>query len=476
MKKLLLILFLIPTLAGGQVPNQKPSRNFRGSLPTSPPTGFNKNQDLWMNTNDNKGYFWSGSAWYADTITTKLYQGIKGDTGAAGPPGSDGRDGVCPSCPPGGGGGGTFSGYFPFIVVISNGVDDRAQLQAAVDSQYVNGKDIHGIGILKTSGGIKYKADHRYGKLTGGFDLRCISSTEFTVFYSDTPISVAQAEGTMTNRRLYFEQFTISGLDYKQTGFNLYAGEGNIAYSHVTCYGMKLGWNNVFQLRCYDWYCAAINCIEGMRITSGNNGNIPGGTYANSSSNGYDSYHFRFVGAPNGLSTIGITVNDAKNVNVWSPVIEGHYFIAGVFWNATAPTAEGAQIHNLHGEMGSLTNPNLPKVPGKAYIVLRSGTKTHIIKSMDIGNPGVQILVENVGGYPNVNVCDMESGKVPNNGVGIFTTVNGANWKFTNCDDPFTVASIPAMFTPFSGFSIKQACGRGTGANNWCIENTVNRQ
>jgi hypothetical protein len=517
MKKLLLILLLLPFMVEAQVTNnhRAPAHNSGNGTPASR-TGFGtlNKYDTYTDLNNGKTYEYNGVNWterdvFGDNVGSggvgpqgpQGPKGDKGDTGIglqgpqgpAGPQGIQGQIGpkgdkgdtgpVGPQGPAGSGSGGGLTtaqvlAMFPFTPVFTNGTDDTKQFQDAVDIATSTGKKVWGCGTLKVTSGIKLPGTYnRIIEITGGFVIQITNQNSFTVFYSDQPTSVGNAEGDYTQRWIKFSDFKIQGNGQKQTGFNLYAAEGHISYSNIECNDLLLGWNNVFQMRSYDWYCSAINCIEGMRITSGNNGAIPGGSDGNSSSNGYNSWHFRYFAPPNG--TTGITVTDASSVVLYSPTLEGFYFNIGINWNATATTATGANITDMHGEMGDMNNPSKPQQPGQCYVLLRSGTNNHVIDRPKI-KKGILIEVQTPGGYPQVTVSNVSSNKLSGlnpEGVGIFKTVNGASWKFENCDDPFTEDKIPAMFisnvTLFP--AMHKGCGRGVGYNSWCNENSINR-
>jgi hypothetical protein len=529
--KTLLLIFLLPFMVEAQqvTNNHRASATNSGNgVPTSR-TGFGTLQkyDVYTDLNTGKTYEYNGINWterdvFGDNIGSggvgpqgpKGDKGDKGDTGVglqgpqgpAGPQGIQGQIGpkgdkgdTGPQGPAGSGSGGGLTvqqvlAMFPFTPIFTNGTDDTQALQDAVNTANTTGKKVWGCGTLKVSSGIKLPSTfNRIIEISGSFVIQIINQNTFTVFYSDQPTSVGNAEGDYTQRWIKFSDFKIQGNGQKQTGFNVYASEGHISYSNIECSDLLLGWNNVFQMRSYDWYCSAINCIEGMRITSGNNGVIPGGSDANTSSNGYNSYHFRYFAPDNG--TTGITVTDASSVVLYSPTLEGKYFNIGINWNATATTATGANIIDMHGEMGDILNPSKPQQPGQCYVLLRSGTNNHVIDRPKI-KKGIMIEVQTPGvGYPQVTVSNVPSGKLSGlnpDGVGIFKTVNGASWKFENCDDPFTEAQIPAMFISNSPLTppMHRGCGRaskkpdncptctdypGSGTNAWCNENSINR-
>jgi len=91
MRKILTILLVLLTVA---LQAQRQGRIWSGSFPpTTPPTNFSKNGDIWLDTTSNQSFMWNGS-WRLAPVQYAGKKGDKGDTGA---------NGVCPDCPPSGG-------------------------------------------------------------------------------------------------------------------------------------------------------------------------------------------------------------------------------------------------------------------------------------------------------------------------------------------------------------------------------------
>ena len=119
-------------------------------------------------------------------------QGAKGDkgdpgVGIQGPKGDKGDTGNCTGCPSSG------AANVPVIYVTTNGVDDADAIQRAVDSSYVNGKNIVLVGFLKLSHGIKIKKDHHFLKISGWAKLYATNTNAWTFFYSDLPTNNGEA-------------------------------------------------------------------------------------------------------------------------------------------------------------------------------------------------------------------------------------------------------------------------------------------
>lgn len=373
-------------------------------------------------------------------------QGQSGPVGPTGPQGTKGDPGVCPSCPPSG-----TTGVFPFIIVATNGVDDRATWQRAIDSAYVSHKPIHAVSNTLWSGGVVVPKDIQNLVIFGnGTEFKAINSNTWTFIEKPLPASVAEAEQVYTFSFIRIQDIIFKGNGKKQTGINLYAGGGH-TYHKILGYSMYKVIDLIFSMNADVNHCEAINCIYGFDCRSGV-GVIPNATAANCSPNKLTFTNCRVVGAPDQTSVWGFRVMDASGVRMINPTLEGHYFSeAAITWNATATTAEGAWIINPHIE---IANP-CPK--GAIYI--RSGTSMHNIESPNMGKPGFLLWLETPGtGYPQVKISDIGSSKVALTGKK-FHHAPGASYVFDYVDDPFTSANIIAAFDG--------TVTEGTGANRF---------
>lgn len=405
-------------------------------------------------------------------IGTQGPQGIQGPIGPQGPKGDKGDTGATgPQGPAGSGGGGStvivYSGLFPFIIVTSNGTDDSDTWQRAIDSAYVNHKPIHAVSNTIFSRTINVPKNIQSLVVFGnGTEMRAKTNATFTFFAKPLPASVAEAEQVYTFSFIRFQDIIFKGNGQKQIGINMYAGGGH-TYSKILGYSMLTPIQLMFSMNAMLTQCEAINCVYGFPLLSGMGfevfAPIPTATNANSSSNKTTFYHCRVVGAPDQSSKYAYVVNDASGVSINDATIEGHYFsVAGIYWNSTANTADGAVINSPHIEVA---NP-CPK----GFIYLRSGTSMHNIDYAGTGKAGILVYVETPGvGFPQIKMSNIGSNKVKLNQGKVFHQAAGASWVFDYVDDPFTDANVLAAF---EGSSISAGCSGG--ANKFCIKR-VNR-
>lgn len=437
----------------------------RATLPATKPTNFIANRDILL-IDDGTTWIWQ-NRWKQEILPIAGEPGPIGPQGPVGPQGAQGIQGATgpqgpkgdtgPQGPPGPAGDG--STVLPFIYVEANGVDDTANIQAAVNQSYINGKSIRLAGVYRFSSGVVIAKDHKYLDISGWAELRAINNNEFTFFYSPTPVDTDEAEGIYTQRKISFNNLVFKGLSNKQTAIDIFATEG-ATYNHIWCYDLKRGLDLTFALRNDVNFCEATNCTDGIILRSGS-GRWGNATTSNSCSNGTVLRSPRVYGSATS-SVTGIGIYDTSNVEVLNPIIEGFKFSnAGIDWQSMSSTSTGAYIFKPHFECAQFCNA----------ILVRSSTMTHIIEAPNFIKPGVYISVSGAG-YPQVNVRDVTNGRVYFDGTTkIFKHFAGTSWKFTNCDNPFTASNIPLMIDG----SVSQGCGTGAGANKWCIENPPNR-
>ena len=381
-------------------------------------------------------------------------KGDKGDAGIGiqGPKGDKGDTGNCTGCPSSG------AANVPVIYVTTNGVDDADAIQRAVDSSYVNGKNIVLVGYLKMSHGVKIKNNHHFLSISGWARLTATGTQPFTFFYSDAPANNGEAEGVMTFRRISFSKIEIWGQGQSQTGYDIFASEG-VEYSYLWGYDLKRHIDLTFALRSYVLMCESNGCIDGTYIRSGA-GRYSGATNSNSCSNGTRVILHRAYAANN--TNTGISVSDASNVILDAPILEGGKFNMGIEYNAMSTTSTGLQVNNLHYEAA------FPATIG--VVSIRSSTMSHYITHPAFGKQSIYVKLDNGGvGYPNVTIDGISSNRIYWNGTDkIFYNTSG-NWTFSDCDDPMRQASeLTKMFT---GTPVQQ----GSGPNSFRITNPINR-
>lgn len=477
MKKLLVLLLLIPMLSTGQKLSTQPSRTWYGKTPTTKPTNFYPNRDLYLDTVQNIPFFYDGvtGKWVQDRITPRVLgtgtpipgpKGDKGDqgepgqtgaTGATGAKGDKGDPGVCPPCP-GGGGSSTQSIYH----IITNGVDDSPAIQRAVDSSLVTGREVFIDGIAKMSKGIKIAKNQSIVIRGTLAKITATNTGTWTFFYSDPPQNVVEAESIYAFRKVKFIDIVLQGQG-TQNAYDLHATEG-ARYEGLWAYDMQTGFNLTFSLRGRVIQCEANNCIDGLVIQSGVGRYIDNtnNTTSTSCSNGVTVEDFRAYGGAN--SNTGIAVKDASLVSVDGLVLEGQKFNIGYDFQAMSPTSTGMDGKRIHFEA---------KYPCTiAAIKIRSSTMSHVIDFPNFIKPSVFVAVDNAGGYPQINIRNVSNQRIYFNGTTpVFNNGSGSSWKFTNCDNPINATDLQKMFTQ----TIGQGCGTGAGANRWCIDSPVNR-
>lgn len=88
MKKIIIILLLLlSSIADAQVSGA--GRIFQGAAPSSVPSGFTRNRDLWVDTISQQTYVFTGIAWRLSAVQIR-----PGKDGAPGEPGKDGAQGI----------------------------------------------------------------------------------------------------------------------------------------------------------------------------------------------------------------------------------------------------------------------------------------------------------------------------------------------------------------------------------------------
>lgn len=464
MKKLLFILLLLPFMVEAQTKSVREYVNMYTGAPniTSGTIG-----DLSIDTKLGTVYEYyksSGSPnstrWrkLTDQTTVDYWLGVgakgdKGDTGATGPVG---RDGVCPSCPPiGNGGSGTFGLY---NVVNTNGVDDWQTWQTAIDSAFVNHKPIYVASNTKWSKGTITPKNIQNLVIIGN-GMECVSTNQntWTFFASPLPANVAECNQYYLFRNISVSNLTLKGWGGKQTGFNFYATE-NAEYKRVWMYDMYLGIDIVFGLGTDVTSCEAINCKNGFFARSGVNIISDGATY-NSASNKTVFTKCRAVGAPDNSSVYGFAMWDVTGGVYMYPTVEGYYFSeAGIYHNSTSNTSTGLYCVGPHLE--------IDRACGKAAILIRSMSATHIIESPIMDKPGAMVALESTGGYIQVKISNIGANRVVfRAGEKLFKHAAGASWFFDYCDDPFSITNIKAQFD--------YPINNGVGANSFVLKRTT---
>lgn len=521
MKKLILILLLLPFMVEAQLPT-KAVREWVNQAVGAPTFSSGTKGDLSINTVNKTLYEWQGgttgtiqSRWkqITDQATIDFYcraairgekgdKGDKGDTGATGV-GTQGVQGVqgipgqsatvligtTTTLPSGSGAtvtntgtatnavlnfgipkgadgtGGSGGGItmqqvldmLPFIVVTPNGVDDSDNLQAAVNASFVNGKQIILGGTYKLSKGIKIQKNHKYLSITGWAELVATNQNVWAFFYSDLPASNSEAEGVYTMRRIKFSNLVLQGQNQKQSGFDLMASEG-VEYSFLWGYNLNTLNTASFALRTFINYNEANGCLDGIKLISGE-GRWPNATSSNSCSNGTTINSFRHYAPPNGNTAI--TVKYVSNTVIDYPVIEGFKVNTGIDYNSTSTTATGADIRRLHFECASPATI--------AVVKLRSSTMNHYIDAPAFGRPGIACFLDASSGYPNVWISRISSGRLGWDGTTKLFNNNNGNWTFSDCDDP--MRSTTEIQKMFSGTPVNN----GGGPNSFRIMNPINR-
>jgi hypothetical protein len=393
-----------------------------------------------------------------DTAITNRYFGLKGEKG---------DNGVCPTCPPTSGGGTINSIQFPFIIVISNKVDDTAQLQAAIDSSKVNWKTIWLNGVYRVSNTLWVAREHIFLDIRGYAELRAINSNKFTILMSPAPPNNSDAEGAYTNRRISIDKIHFRGVNNAQSGINF---QSSLGVSITECYGWELDIfiTMPFSLRGKIDHCEANGCRVGFVITTGE-GRWPNAGSSTSCSNGAIFTNNR-VYCQSYTDTAVIMV-DASHLQMRNNVVEGHSTKVGLYYKSTSTTADGANLYDWHFELINGATD--------AQVIIRSSTRTHILDRVyfyfnpNWTTPVGKFLKLEGGGYKQIQFVNYASGKFYDGSKGpMIQHEAGTSYKFVNCDDPLrNTTTIRSLFTA----SLNQACGINAGANTFCIENPPNR-
>jgi hypothetical protein len=384
-------------------------------------------------------------------------QGVKGDkgdpgVGIQGPKGDKGDTGNCTGCPSSG------AANVPVIYVTTNGVDDADAIQRAVDSSYVNGKNIVLVGYLKMSHGVKIKNNHHFLSVSGWARLTATGTQPFTFFYSDPPANNGEAEGVMTFRRISFNKIEIWGQGQTQTGYDIYASEG-VDYSFLWGYDLKRHIDLTFALRSWVVMCENNGCIDGLYVRSGA-GRYNGATNSNSCSNGTRIILNRTYAAMN--TNTGISISDASNVITDAPIFEGGKFNIALEYNAMSTTSTGLQSNNIHYEAAYPATT--------AVVKIRSSTMSHYITHPAFGKQSTYVLLDNGGaGYPNVTIEGISSNRIFWDGVNKIFNNNNGNWTFSDNDDP--LRSRTEIKKMFAGTPVVE----GSGPNSFRLTNEINR-
>ena len=371
----------------------------------------------------------------------------------------------------GSGGSGTINmGQFPFIIVISNKVDDTAQLQAAIDSAKTNWKTIWLNGVYRVSNTLWVAREHIFLDIRGYAELRAINSNKFTMLMSPVPPNNGDAEGAYTNRRISIDKIHFRGLNNAQSGINF---QSSLGVSITECYGWELDVfiTMPFGLRAKIDHCEANGCRVGFVITTGE-GRWQGAGSSTSCSNGAIFTNNR-VYCQSWTDTAVVMV-DASHLQMRNNVIEGHSAKVGLYYKSTATTADGANLYDWHFELINGTTD--------AQLIIRSSTRNHTLDRVYFyTNPnwtsmkGWHLKLEG-GGYKQIDFVNYSSGKFYDGSKGASIAHDaGTNYNFINCDDPLrNQTTVKSLFNA----TINYACGTtaGTrGANTFCFQNPVNR-
>lgn len=204
-------------------------------------------------------------------------QGPKGDTGATGPAGPTGPMG--PQGPAGSGSGSSAS-----IVVIPNGVDDTANLQAAINQSYTTGKPIDLYGTYYISAGLTFQKDHELVINGNRAKIRTKNTTAYTML-SSTVANMTDAD-LAVHRMIHVDRVTFYGAT-TQKGLEPGPGYG-CTFTNLKFYGLGHALHLRFSLHAKVTNCQAINCTDGF---TADYGNWTGATISNSQSN-----HTQFEG------------------------------------------------------------------------------------------------------------------------------------------------------------------------------------
>lgn len=288
MKKLLLLLLLLPALTLGQI--RVPYEYYGKGFPTVKP---NVNHATFTDTTTGNVYRYYLQRWNVEEnayIKGQIGQkGDKGDTGAQGPQGIQGvagpmgpagpkgADGVCPSCPPSGG-----TGVFPFIVLQPTGGDDTQIWRTAIASAKATSRSIYPFGTFKISGELSVDLDHFNFAIVGNQNAKLMvtTSSPITVIKRRTPVDNSEALNIGTFAKWQITGLTIQGFS-NQIGIDCGpAYNTNISNNYFD--GLKRGIWAKFALWSKFVDNMYINCYDGIIIDIGD---WPNATNYNSQSN-----------------------------------------------------------------------------------------------------------------------------------------------------------------------------------------------
>ncbi len=241
---------------------------------------------------------------------------------------------------PSGTGGGTIGVSPTRIYVIPNGVDDTANLQAALNEQRTTGKKIELAGTYKLSSGLVIAKDHLFVNIEGWAKLQAINQNPWTFFSSPVPASTAEAEGQYTQRKIKMSNLILQGWGKQQTGIDLFAWEG-AKFEQIWGGELKRFMDVTFGLRTIIEECEANGCTDGFIIRSGA-GRWADATTSNSCSNGTTLSHCRVYCAG---TNVGIGIYDASGCVIDYPVVEGGSVNRGIDYASMSPTSTGLKLY-----------------------------------------------------------------------------------------------------------------------------------
>lgn len=527
MKKLILFL-LFPVLSFGQTPKVAPSRDWRGPLPVLKPSNFNVNQDLFLDTKTLKGYFHSGTSWYADTITPKFYQGVPGPVGPQGPQGVAGQQGVKgdqgiqgqtgaqglqgiqgqqgpigatgpmgPQGPPGSGGGSTPGRTFitPYLlndfgeivigghnstqtvaqagvnpsvyvgmIILSTDLYDWANLQYAMYLEQQSGKPVSTFGTFR---GINKMID------LGKYNTRLKWNGNFAVLQTTGGAAFSVLGRPMPNdnsdaNQMIAAKYDIENLDIKcvigQIGIEPGPTYGS-TFKGIIVSNATTAIHLRFNLDFYMLSCFATGCINGFLFDSGNWTN-PSGALAQS--NGSYCINSRCYMPENG--NVGFGIYGSGGVTIESCIVEGAKAKRGVDINSFGnAVTKRNYVYNFHWET---VRGTLPAGQGEAAIFIRMGGGVVEIKNIKGDYPSTMIDAATNGGWLTIDLQNMVWWKTPQDGKywvnGPSTNSppsGGVTWKFRNVEK-----SISDIVNGFAGNAVTQKCDIEGDANEVCIQ------
>lgn len=265
-------------------------------------------------------------------------RGATGLTGSQGIQGVPGPPGVCPPCPGGG------SGSFPFIIVIANGSDDRAQLQAAIDQNATDNREIYTMGNIKLSGSVTVnKNNYRLTMNNYSSTWSSTNSNSFTWLQRTKPVDNSDAN-------IYIvAQFVIKGGKYygktSQNGFDLGPSYMSV-YSDMEFDSFNEVLHLRFALNTTVENIEAVNCLNPFIADIGN---WSGASNSNSQSNHTSFTHCRAY-MPNGGGQ-AFLIFAASGCSVRDCIIEGGSVTNGINWDTNnSSVVKDGTIENVHFE------------------------------------------------------------------------------------------------------------------------------